>query len=242
MKLITLNLWGGRLKEPLLNFIKRHQEIDIFCFQEIYHNAENSMSQIKRMPDLNLWTTLYEIMPTYAGYFRPSISTVFGNGIFIKKGVDVIKEDAIWLYENPDYEMYGGNHSRNLQWLSCLIKNKTFNILNVHGIWNGKGKGDSTERLVQSQRIKSTLNSLSGPKILCGDFNLRPDTESIRMIEDTMENLIKTNHISSTRTSYYTGKEKFADYIFASHDIHIINFEMLPDEVSDHAALAVEFS
>ena len=37
MKLITLNTWGGLMKEPLIDFIKKHQDIDIFCVYDLNH-------------------------------------------------------------------------------------------------------------------------------------------------------------------------------------------------------------
>ena len=42
MKLITLNLWGGRVKQPLIDFLLE-QEADtaIFCFQEVYKTEQN---------------------------------------------------------------------------------------------------------------------------------------------------------------------------------------------------------
>ena len=37
MKLITLNTWGGKLLNPLLEFVRKYsQDVDIFCFQEMY--------------------------------------------------------------------------------------------------------------------------------------------------------------------------------------------------------------
>ena len=39
MKLITLNIWGGHVLEPLLNFMVSHHDVDIFCLQEVYQNC-----------------------------------------------------------------------------------------------------------------------------------------------------------------------------------------------------------
>lgn len=33
LKLITLNIWGGHVEKPLLDFINAHQDVDIFCLQ-----------------------------------------------------------------------------------------------------------------------------------------------------------------------------------------------------------------
>ena len=72
-------------------------------------------------------------------------------------------------------------------------------------------------------------------------FNLKPDTESIQIIENGMNNLITQYDITSTRSNWYTKEERFADYIFTSPEIIIKTFEVLPDVVSDHLPLFLEF-
>jgi endonuclease/exonuclease/phosphatase family metal-dependent hydrolase len=77
---------------------------------------------------------------------------------------------------------------------------------------------------------------------LCGDFNLPPNTKSLAMFEEFgLRNLISEYKINSTRTSFYTKEEKFADYIFVSNGIKVNDFSVLPDEVSDHAPLFIDF-
>jgi len=118
-----------------------------------------------------------------------------------------------------------------------------FLIGNFHGLWNGIDKLDSEDRLRQSENIMKFLdNRKKNYKILCGDFNLRPDTESIKILEKDMNNLIKTFGIKSTRTSLYTKLEKHADYIFTSPEIKINHFEVAPNEVSDHSPLLLDFN
>ncbi len=85
------------------------------------------------------------------------------------------------------------------------------------------------------------MDTINTPKILCGDFNLKPDTESMKILEKDMDNLIKIYKITSTRTSLYPKEEKFADYILTSKEIVLNKFEVLPDEVSDHAPLLLDF-
>jgi endonuclease/exonuclease/phosphatase family metal-dependent hydrolase len=85
------------------------------------------------------------------------------------------------------------------------------------------------------------MDNVSDRKILCGDFNLKPDTQSLKIIADGMHNLIDAYKVSSTRTSYYPKEEKFADYVFTSPDITVKHFSVLKDEISDHAPLLVDF-
>lgn len=57
-----------------------------------------------------------------------------------------------------------------------------------------------------------------------------------------MQNLISDYEIASTRSHYYIKPIKFADYAIVSPDISAIYFEVLPDVVSDHLALFLEFN
>jgi endonuclease/exonuclease/phosphatase family metal-dependent hydrolase len=60
------------------------------------------------------------------------------------------------------------------------------------------------------------------------------------MFEDFgLKNLIHEYGITSTRTSFYTRENKFADYVFTSPGINVQDFKVLPDEVSDHTAICV---
>jgi endonuclease/exonuclease/phosphatase family metal-dependent hydrolase len=61
------------------------------------------------------------------------------------------------------------------------------------------------------------------------------------MLEDGMRNLIREYKITSTRTSFYPKTEKFADYFFVSPEVQVNDFQVLPDEVSDHAPLLLSF-
>lgn len=148
----------------------------------------------------------------------------------------------ITIYENLEYDG-GANHSRKALCVDVVCGGETISILNVHGLWNGKGKTDTPERIEQSRRIRNFMDSVKGRQIICGDFNLLPETESLSILEEGMRNLVKEYNVASTRTSLYTRAEtsgKFADYIFVSPDITILDFTVLPDEVSDHSPLYLE--
>ena len=56
-----------------------------------------------------------------------------------------------------------------------------------------------------------------------------------------LRNLVAEFGVTSTRTSLYTRPEPFADYVFVSDGIHVRDFRVLTDEVSDHAPLLLEF-
>lgn len=242
MKLMTLNIWGGHLKNRLLEFIKFYHDVDIFCFQEVYNNAPNKISTEDREVSLNIFSELQTILSDHNAFFRPVVGNIYGIGMFVTKEIDILEEGEFTIHENPYYQGSGPTHSRSLQWLTCQEKNIKYSILNVHALWNGMGKTDSPERIAQSQRINQFMAAIKSPKILCGDFNLRPDTESLMILEQGMINLLKKYDIKSTRSNLYQKEEKFADYIFTSPGIIDNSFEVLSDEVSDHLPLLLDYN
>ena len=242
LTLVSLNLWGGYVLDPLLKFILSHHKIDMFCFQELYHNAPHKISADDKQLTLDLLSQIQQRLPDHNAYFRPVVNNCYGIGSLIKNYLSVIEEGDITIHENLNYAGSGPTHSRNLQWLKIENHNNNFAVLNIHGLWNGKGKDDSPERIAQSYKIKELMNTINMPMIVCGDFNLNPTTKSLQIIKAGMIDLIQEYNISSTRTSLYPKKERFADYIFVSEAIKVKQFEVLPDIVSDHAPLLLKFS
>jgi endonuclease/exonuclease/phosphatase family metal-dependent hydrolase len=165
--------------------------------------------------------------------------------MFVRKGIDVKGVGEIWVYKEPGYIPEGdiGFHPRNLQYAHITYKESEYIVCNFHGFWNGKGKTDCDERIEQSERIAAFLEPYSEKTVIIGDFNLLPDTESIAILERAgYRNLVSEYGVTSTRTSLYSKSEKFADYAFVGSGITVKDFKILPDEVSDHAPLLLEFA
>ncbi|KKR78558.1 MAG: hypothetical protein UU24_C0032G0003 [Candidatus Nomurabacteria bacterium GW2011_GWA2_40_9] len=61
MKIITLNIWGGRIHRPLLEFFERYKLVDIFCLQEIYHRSKKVVVEDKG-DQLNIFSDIQNIL------------------------------------------------------------------------------------------------------------------------------------------------------------------------------------
>ncbi len=250
MKLISLNTWGGQAgKEGLIDFFRKHKDVDFFCLQEIWHGGEEiAGKEIRGHSLVNVQPTLLkdisEVLPEHNVYFKPHFRDFCGLAIWVKKEFLVLEEGEIFVYQERGYESSQelGDHSRNLQYLTVEKGDKSLTIINFHGLWNNQGKDDSSDRLVQSNNIYEFIKGIPHPYVLTGDFNLLPETESLKKLESLgLRNLIKEFGITSTRTSFYQKPIKFADYTLTHPDIQINDFKVLPDEVSDHAALYLNF-
>lgn len=246
MKLICLNTWGGIVKEELHEFISKQAAItDIFCFQEIFDNAINT--RINQLGDIdkNLYTTITNLLPSHKGYYAPSQDDDEGLAIYVNSHIEVNRVDSTFVHRhhNALEKEDGATLGRNIQSIQFIENGQDYTVINFHGLWNGAGKTDSSDRLNQSRKIKNFIDAKTkGKVILVGDFNLDPDTESIAIVEKNMRNLIKEYGITSTRSHYYKWPSKFADYAIVSNDLNVIHFEVLQNPVSDHLPLLLEFS
>ena len=254
MKIISLNTWGRAGKEELLTFFKNHKnDTDIFCLQEIwsasYEHLESMSVGGKAIEHSNILVHVLQeistLLPEHIPYFRLHHLDNYGLLMLVHKKYNTLQEGGFFVHKHKGYIPLGdvGNHARNIQFVTLEHNTAPLTIINFHGLWNGKNKEDSNDRLVQSKNILAFTNALTNDFVFCGDFNLLPTTQSIHMLEDSgMRNLIVENNISSTRTSHYTKPEKFADYIFVTEGISVVDFKVLPDEISDHSPLYLEIA
>lgn len=243
MKLITLNVWGGILKEPLFDFLRNASgNTDIFCFQEVSNGAPQSFREAGE--SLELFRELEGLLPGHKGYFTEQSPGV-GVATFVRKsiGVEKVVSHIVLTQEDLSHRKMPdgrGYYARPLQIVT--LENPCVSIFNFHGV-PGDDKKDNADRALQEQRLMGFLDNEQGSKILVGDFNLNPDTLCVAALEKKMRNLIKGSTFATTRSSHYKRRKEvpFADYIFTSNDLHIVDFKVLSDEVSDHLPLMVKF-
>lgn len=246
MKLITLNTWAGKLKEPFDTFLQTHKgDIDIFCFQEIFNKSfeEGEETVNDKGGNGNIFNEIAEILTDYEAHFCPVAENVYGIAIFLKKGIEVIRSGEVEIYKGRSAETEEvDTEDRKMQWMHIKQDKKDLLIMNVHGHWDASGKNDTPHRIVQSNAINEFIESVPyTPKLLVGDLNLNLNTQSITLLEKYFINLVKEHGIETTRTELYEGEDRHADYVFVSPEVLVNSFKVLPDVVSDHAPLFIDF-
>jgi len=235
MKLLSYNIWCGMQFEELMDYISQHDDTDVFCFQEI-----RSSSTIKTMDRGrgNLLEEMMKILPDHNAYFSPFLDvgeereSAFGIAMFVKNEHTVAQYGETIIHREIDGKP------------QCIqyVKIGDHIISHFHGLWNGKGKTDTEPRILQSQKARELLDSLEGKKIVCGDFNLLPDTKSLAILEEGYINLIKENGITLTRSKHYTKPDRYADYTLVTPDVQVDSFEVPYTEASDHLPMILHFS
>jgi len=235
MQLISINTWGGILYEPLMDFVDRYRDAtDIFCFQEVFDKESSPAGD--RGERSNRFEELSARLRDHNGYFARKVS---GSGLatFVKKNIEVANSETHIVLSTE--EMAIKFNPRILQHVALAAPR--MHIYKFHGVPKSD-KLDTPERKIQTERVMEIMSRDSGPKILAGDFNLRPETESLRAFESGMINHVIKNGCTTTRSRYYEYRalQPFADYVFTS-DITVKDFRVLEDEVSDHLPLILDF-
>ena len=234
MKIIFLNCWYAKTGKVFFDFVRASSlETDIFCFQEV--NPE-------------LFSKLQGLLPSHVGHYVTEnkvecLEHIYGEAIFAKKGLNIVSSGKIALFR----QVY--NNMGFMQHVNIETNGKTICLVNLHGKARPGHKLDTPARLRQSRLIIDFLKNKPGLKIVGGDFNLLPETKSIRLIEDAgYKNLIKDFAIKATRNRLsWEGlkrneeKQYFADYVFASFDVKVNSFEVPNIEISDHLPMILNF-
>jgi hypothetical protein len=229
---------------------------DIFCFQEVTRGGTQSFPDGRRA---HVLADITNVLPEFADFYAPMFSTppgidediTVGTAIFVRRSFSVSDAGAFFAHgELRPLRLDNDPHSVGfVQHLRCTRDEREFLIVNVHGIavWP---KADTPERLDQSRRIRAFTDAANVPAIICGDLNLFPDTESVRMLAKDMRDLTAEYAIPTTRSDFHMGKsfksgspiESTSDYCFVSPGITVRSFSVPNVEVSDHLPLILEFS
>lgn len=238
MKIIFLNIWQGKLWKDLSKFLlSQEKNTDIFCFVEVSPSLSEKMHKL--FPDHHM---------VYAeGRASTFDNKKYGQVVYVKKNILLLEDGAVKLYNQL------GNDIGFLQHVLLKKRGRTFLVCNVDGKSKPGHKLDTPSRISQSVKITNFLKKHKRKVVLGGDFNLLPNTKSIKMIEDSgFVNLIKKFKIKTTRNEIsweyhnknndeYFVKQYFADYVFVSKDVKVKSFKVPDVPISDHLPLILDF-
>lgn len=242
MKIIQLNIWGGKLGLQIIDFLQKEKP-DFVCLQEV--------NNLKGRSGYKFFATLEEIKekggfkevfmsPTFTSRYMERTMD-YGNAILSNEPLVLTNTVFTNLkYKNNfDITLDDGN-IRNLQVAQVKIGNQKLNILNHHGYHIKNFKDGNEETLRQMSMIADIISELKGPTILCGDFNLKPSSKSITLINEQLRNLPIEYNLKNTYNQLGANNE-VCDYIFVSGDIEVEGFKMSNELLSDHNALILDF-
>lgn len=266
MRLISLNIGLFEKNNSRLKHFFETQKPDIICLQEVTRRVDKTALEkyISKdtidisTSDLNFsffspnWTMDGFEVKNFHGknLFKFDLGgfVEFGNYVKsrfkIRMGQSIFTQGCFSLLTEEYWNLWPKNDCKSVQIVDTALDNgKKLRILNYHGIWS-KNKQDSNLTIKASQTINKLALEVNYPVIICGDFNLFPDTKSIHLLKENFISLVDEFNIKTTRpqsSELNNSERNIVDYIFVSKDIKVNNFEVLGSSVSDHLPLILNF-
>lgn len=265
MRIMCLNGWGGTLYDKLLPYLQENSP-NVLCLQEVIHSPATNKDWLTYrdgdhiLPQrANFFRDVAIALPEHSAIFCPAaqgtlwdddtqVPSQWGLATFVKKSFPIIAQTHSFVHKT--YSPYGyGEHprSRNAHAIRLFDyeENRTVCVAHMHGLRDLRGKIDTFERTKQARNFLSIAMSIveeSDPLILCGDFNVEPDSETLKILTEAgLTDLVTTRTTQGTRTSYYKKPSRNADYMLVNRYVNVLDFKVVFEpEVSDHCPIVLE--
>jgi endonuclease/exonuclease/phosphatase family metal-dependent hydrolase len=245
MKLIQFNAWGGALGRHTSRWMKQ-QDVDIWMVQEVTSSPSAGRSRFfDFLEDALAAIGSVEVFSSKifsSIYGKKQIH--YGNAILAKQKLENRYTEFTKGEYEPDFSGVDEDNNDIRLFQHATITNDkgvVIHLINYHGYCQANGvKTGDAETDAQCQQLADYIAKLTGPKILAGDFNLAPDSSSLKSLNAMLRNLCLEFPVETTRNLFSYVMDT-VDYIWVSDEIIVKHFEVMPDLVSDHAALLLEF-
>ncbi|GAA3646391.1 endonuclease/exonuclease/phosphatase family protein [Nonomuraea antimicrobica] len=264
VRIISLNAWGGAMFDELARWLD-DCDADVLCLQEVTHtpgadgwtrfdDAERSLPQRanlladvrSRLPRHQVLFTASDSGPVHDHDHR-SRRQDFGVATFVAETLPVAGLRSEFVHGG--YVEYGDqwpNDGRPRAALGVRVFDRRaqrfVTVVNLHGLRDAQGKGDTPARRAQAERLAALVTGLrenGDLTVVCGDLNLLPGSETFEILAGL--GLVDLVRDADTRTSRYLKPVRHASYLLVSDPGAVKQFEiMAAPEVSDHRALLLD--
>lgn len=257
MRLYNLNI-GIKLDNTsdVLENIKQFNA-DICTFQEAMMAKENSCFDMFKSANIIIKNANYKynnFSPIYIakgvekdGVMVRAFGGLSEQGSLLISKFEINNAQNLFYYNNYK-TYYDATYFKEQDWArsiqTCIlnINGNPLQIINVHGIWTKDKLGDN-RTIKQSQFILEHARK-DIPCIIVGDFNLLPNSTSIKILNEQFNNLINLYNIKTTRPTFDDGLDKgnlVCDYIFVNNKVNVKDFKVVNSNISDHLPLILDF-
>jgi len=265
MKIMCLNAWGGKLYGKLLPYLKQSSP-DVLCLQEVVHSPATNKDWVTYrdgehvlVQRANLFRDVAAALPNHTAIFCPAaqgilwdddaqVPSQWGLATFVRNTFPIIAQRQDFVHKA--YSAHGyGEHPRSRGAHAIRVfdydKNRAIAMAHMHGLRDLRGKMDTPERSQQAYKFLAIAESIAesdDPLILCGDFNVETESETLKILSEAgLTELVTTRTTKGTRNSYYKKPGRHADYILVNAQVNESDFKVVFEpEVSDHCPLVLD--
>lgn len=263
VRIVSVNAWGGTLFDELIAWLPG-SDAHLVCIQEVTRTPgltgwTRFEDGERRLPQrANLFDDLRSALPRHQATFLASDRGPVHDGTGVRHRQDfglatLVAEQLPVL--GTDSAFVHGQFVDHAEWAVTdrprvalavhtidPVANRSVWVVQVHGLRDPAGKGDTPARRAQAERLAQLVLRVRGPRdlvVVCGDLNLLPDSETFDILAEV--GLTDLVGAADTRTSHYPKPVRHANYLLVSDIAAVERFEiMIAPEVSDHRAMILE--
>ena len=240
LRIFSLNTEYGKYSDTFIPYLESiREDFDVFCFQECPNNARDT-TVFEPEHDPHLFEKCTQVLPEFRSYYSEFVSESFGIATFVRGDLRQKLRWETYIFRDSG-EPFLDRWERNS---ATKAMNNTVDgivIVNLHGAWQpGTMKRDTPERILQSEILMQFTKKREEKTVLIWDFNLMPDTQSMKILEKSYTNLITKYGITNTRTAVFTKPRAYADYACVGKDISVQDFGVHLEPIfSDHGFMTL---
>jgi exonuclease III len=265
MKVMSLNGWGGKLHESLISYLQSDQP-HVLCLQEVVHSPDTTKGWLTYrdgdhvLPQrANFYSDVAAALPDHVAIFCPAAQGVlwdkdktvlsqWGLATFVHRSLPITAQAQGFVHKSFSPHGYG-DHPRSRCAHAIRVydytRDRAVCVGHMHGLRDLNGKMDTPERLAQARRLAELVMRIAepgDPLIVCGDFNVEPESETFAVLADIgLADLVTSGGFEGTRSSHYRKSGRFADYMLVNQNLEVRGFAVVTEpEVSDHCPLILE--
>lgn len=243
---VTLNIWnGGRLLDQAVEFLQE-QAAELMFLQEVYHGQDPLFEARFRTVSL-----LQAAFPKYHAQFAPLYLDTRAQEGPIEEGQLILSRWPLSENQGIFFDIPFGEYNQDthpdfshfpamVQVATAQIDGQPIKLLNVHGPVNYDGTADTDRRLRMRDVLLAEIDT-DQPVILAGDFNVRPETQTIRSLAQVLTPVFAEGGLTSSFNMQRKTNPGFAtaavDNIMVSEHFKIVSRECPNVDISDHLPL-----
>lgn len=236
LKILQWNVWYKEKVENVLNEIKK-LDLDVICLQELTHGyvKEHNKSSWDYIGEDLGFTFSFQEIPIVKG----KDNWLQANAIFSKYPIK--RQTTTWLHR-PISEKDPADQYRGYLEVELDVKGKPVTVGTTHMSFGIDPQDDK-----ELEQLLSILETKRQRYILTGDINAIPNSPRVKEITKCLKHVGPSYDQNTWTTKEFDLPEFKAftldwryDYIFASHDIEVVDSKIVKTDVSDHLPVLAE--
>lgn len=266
MKLICLNVGLFLENNDSLSKFLKAEKPDMVLLQEVAREADLEVSpsyitkpiidkallKLKHSFFAPMWVIRDFRKKDFHGAdtFHIDFKGFLEQGYYYRGAYHIYQGKNIFLLNEYRYQTVWGawpdDDSRSIQVIDLIVgegEKPNLRLMNYHGIWSRDKRGNQ-HTLEANKKILKIAKEVSYPVIICGDFNLFPDTKEMKLFDKDFTSLVNKYDIQSTRPETNelenTGRN-VVDHVLISRGVQVNSFNVVKNNVSDHLPLILDF-